>query len=323
MTSCYFSPGGLASPLLTPLLITQMTIPAFAAILLGTFFFQESSLYYRVCKTKIRWFTYYLMAQTALLVVCILVVAVAPGAVVAVEALSGILSVVGLVMLAVVRVAGGKDVFPQAGMGFGSLKHWLIYGAALVIFYLLLFGLNVLLVPGTWGDPAVIFPSEARAGWPPGLLWGIAAMNAILIGPFSGLVITFGEEYGWRGYLQRELEKLGRIKGVGLLGIIWGLWHAPVIMMGYNYPGEPFRGVVMMTLFCVFMSFVLAHAMYKSGGLWTAVYLHALNNGTASLLLGTAFVTTSSLFTFSLSLYALIPMGLVVLGLLSDKVWRE
>lgn len=318
-----FLTGGLASPLITPLLVTQMTIPSFAAILLGTFFFHESPLYYRVCKTNIRWFTYYFMVQTVLFVACILVVAVSPGTAKTVEALSGILSVVGLVMLVVVRLAGGKDVFPQAGMGFGSIKHWLIYGGVLVTFYLLLLGLNILLIPGSWGDPAVMFPNEARSGWPSVLLWGIAAMNAILIGPFSGLVITFGEEYGWRGYLQSELEKLGRIKGVGLLGVIWGLWHAPVIMMGYNYPGEPFWGVVMMTMFCLFMSYVLAYAMYKSGGLWTAVYLHALNNGAASLLLGFVFVTTSSLFTFSLSLYALIPMGLVVLGLLSDKVWRE
>jgi membrane protease YdiL (CAAX protease family) len=208
-------------------------------------------------------------------------------------------------------------------MGFGTIKHWFIYGAILIAFYLLLFGLNVLFVPGIWGKPAVMFPNEAQAGWPPALLWGIAVMNAILIGPFSGLVVTFGEEYGWRGYLQGELEKLGRIKGVGLLGVIWGLWHAPVILMGYNYPGEPFWGVVMMTMFCVFMSYFLAYAMYKSGGLWTAVYLHALNNGTASLLLGFAFVTNSSLFSFSLSLYALIPMGLVVLGILVDKVWQK
>ncbi len=315
--------GGMASRLLIILLTTQMTIPAFTAILLGTFFFLESPLYYKTCKSKIRWFTYYFMAQTVAFVLCILVVVISPGSAKAVEALTGLLAVAGLVMVVVVRIAGGKEVFLQAGMGFGTIKCWFVYGGALVMFYLLLFGLNALLVPGAWGDPAVMFPNESQAGWPPALLWGIASMNAILIGPFTGLVVTFGEEYGWRGYLQGELEKLGRIQGVGLLGIIWGLWHAPVIVMGYNYPGEPFWGVVMMTLFCIFMSYVLAYSMYKSGGLWTVVYLHALNNGAASLLLGIAFVTTSSLFSFSLSLYALLPMGLVVLGILSDKVWRK
>lgn len=50
-------------------------------------------------------------------------------------------------------------------------------------------------------------------------------INIIVVGPLLGLIITFGEEYGWRGFLQTELTCLGRIRGVFILGVIWGIWH--------------------------------------------------------------------------------------------------
>ncbi|MBT7069590.1 MAG: CPBP family intramembrane metalloprotease, partial [Anaerolineae bacterium] len=56
-------------------------------------------------------------------------------------------------------------------------------------------------------------------------------LNTTIIGPLLGLVIAFGEEYGWRGYLQGELVKLGRVKGVLWVGVIWGVWHAPAVAM--------------------------------------------------------------------------------------------
>ena len=45
----------------------------------------------------------------------------------------------------------------------------------------------------------------------------VAAVQTVLLAPILALVITFGEEYGWRGYLQSELLKLGRVRGVLLL----------------------------------------------------------------------------------------------------------
>ena len=99
----------------------------------------------------------------------------------------------------------------------------------------------------------------------------------MLLGPILGLVITFGEEYGWRGYLQSELFKLGRVRGVLLLGVIWGVWHWPLILMGYNYPGHPLLGVVLMTLYTMGLGIVLSYAVLKSGSVLLAAFLHALS----------------------------------------------
>ena len=107
----------------------------------------------------------------------------------------------------------------------------------------------------------------------------------LLVGPLLGLVIAFGEEYGWRGYLQHELIKLGRVRGVALLGVIWGVWHWPIILMGYNYPGYPVLGVLLMTLFTAGLGVVLGYAVLKSGSVLLAAFLHALNNQVVAFIL--------------------------------------
>ena len=57
--------------------------------------------------------------------------------------------------------------------------------------------------------------------------------------PLMGLVQCLGEEAGWRGYLlPKLLEFMKPWKAVLLTGVIWGLWHAPVIACGFNY-GKP------------------------------------------------------------------------------------
>src|SRR5579872_914147 len=48
--------------------------------------------------------------------------------------------------------------------------------------------------------------------------------------------INFGEEYGWRGYLLPQLLPLGQWPALVFSGAIWGFWHTPLILMGFDYP---------------------------------------------------------------------------------------
>jgi membrane protease YdiL (CAAX protease family) len=112
-------------------------------------------------------------------------------------------------------------------------------------------------------------------------------LQAVILGPIIGLLLAFGEEYGWRGYLQGELVKLGRVKGVLLVGVVWGVWHAPVIAMGHNYgleyPGFPWAGMLMMVVFTFFIGIFLAWAALRGRSVWPAVIGHASINGIAAL----------------------------------------
>jgi membrane protease YdiL (CAAX protease family) len=143
----------------------------------------------------------------------------------------------------------------------------------------------------------------------------------VIIGPFLGLIITFGEVYGWRGFLQTELVRLGRKCGVGLLGIIWVIWYWPIIWIGYNYPGRPVLGPLLMTGYTVALSYFLAYTVFKSKGVWTAAYLHALNNQAISFFLAAVVMPVSMAMSFGIGLPALKLCALVILLILPDPIW--
>jgi len=51
---------------------------------------------------------------------------------------------------------------------------------------------------------------------------------------FLLLPVSFGEEYGWRGYLLPRLLPLGEIKGTVILGLIWACWHLPPLTLAHD-----------------------------------------------------------------------------------------
>ena len=280
-----FLNGGLTHPSAALMLQFQMLMPAFAAMLLGMFFFKESPIYFKTNHTASRWFIYYYFLMTFAYLVGAVVGSVQPALSATLSALLLILSVVGLVLMLVLRWRGGPHSFAGAGMAFGKIRLWLLYGLAMVLLYGLETLMNYVFKLGTPADITKLYPPGTTTNLPTLALLASAFLNAVIIGPFLGLIITFGEEYGWRGYLQGELVHLGRIRGVGLLGIIWGVWHWPIILMGYNYPGQPVLGPLLMTAYTVVLAYFLAYAVFKSKGVWTAAYLHALNNQTLSFLM--------------------------------------
>ncbi len=93
-------------------------------------------------------------------------------------------------------------------------------------------------------------------------------------------VLTFGEELGWRGFLQNKLiAKKGMFWGIVILGLIWGFWHFPLILSGYNYPTTPVLGAFFLfPLTTVFASFFLAWLTLKAKSFWPAVIAHASVN---------------------------------------------
>jgi len=96
-------------------------------------------------------------------------------------------------------------------------------------------------------------------------------------------VAGFGEELGWRGFLQRELGYLGFWKSSALIGLIWGAWHAPIILQGHNYPQHPVAGVFMMIIFTLLLSPIFSYVRLKSGSVLAAAVIHGSLNGTVGL----------------------------------------
>lgn len=102
---------------------------------------------------------------------------------------------------------------------------------------------------------------------------------------FSCVLFFFGEEYGWRFFLQPRLQKkFGKIKGVILLGVIWGIWHLPLVLFYYSTPENFFYAVTTQIMCCIFLSIVFAYFYEKSGSLWCVVLLHFMNNAISSIM---------------------------------------
>lgn len=96
-------------------------------------------------------------------------------------------------------------------------------------------------------------------------------------------VAAFGEELGWRGLLIKEFKNLHFAKASLVIGFIWGIWHAPMILMGHNYPNNPQAGVLMMTVWCILLSFPFSYIVIKTKSVIAAALMHGVINGTAGL----------------------------------------
>lgn len=123
---------------------------------------------------------------------------------------------------------------------------------------------------------------------PLNLLMVAQGIQGVFLGPIMNFVTCFGEEWGWRGYLLPKLSKrLPLLPTLLISGIIWGLWHAPLTIVGHNYglgyPGFPFTGIGMMCLFCVTLGVFMSYVTLKTGSCIPAVLTHGAVNGFAAL----------------------------------------
>lgn len=104
---------------------------------------------------------------------------------------------------------------------------------------------------------------------------------AVLVNPLMGLPQCLGEELAWRGWLLPKLtEQFGQLRAVLLTSLIWGLWHAPVVAMGYNYgEGHPLANVAAMVLFCLVLGVIQGFLFWRTDSIWGPVLFHAAVNG--------------------------------------------
>lgn len=147
--------------------------------------------------------------------------------------------------------------------------------------------------PQLFDPSASYFAEAARAsGYADGsqvpLLLATQLATAILIVPFINMIPALGEEAGWRGMLFPTLcERLSSRAAALVVGVVWGLWHAPITMMGHNfgmgYPGFPVLGILSMVVFCTSLSLCLSYLRMRTGSVWSCALAHGALNGIAGV----------------------------------------
>lgn len=134
-------------------------------------------------------------------------------------------------------------------------------------------GVIVTFVYGNWADLGKSFT------------WQEASSAMLMIFAAAPLMAfnTFGEEFGWRGYMNQKMEPLIGTTGTVIVGgIIWGVWHAELTVVGHNfgtdYPGYPYLGIFAMCVSCTFQGIGLMWLTKKTGAVYPAAIMHAMNN---------------------------------------------
>ena len=149
---------------------------------------------------------------------------------------------------------------------------------------------------------------------PPVAIFLLSLVQGVIAGFTINLPITFGEELGWRGLLLSETQKSGFLRSNLFIGVVWGLWHAPLIVQGHNYPGHPVAGIFMMTLFTTALSFPMAYCRFKSRTILGPSALHGMFNPIGAL---TAFfvVGANPLFGFVAGVAGIAVILLLIIGI--------
>ncbi|MCS7112017.1 MAG: CPBP family intramembrane glutamic endopeptidase [Ignisphaera sp.] len=144
-----------------------------------------------------------------------------------------------------------------------------------------------------------------------------AYLSAVTINAFFAL----GEEIGWRGYIYRVLGSKPNLYSTVAVGILWGLWHSPaILLLGYNYSINRVLGVALFTLCTIALSYPHLIVTTVTGSVLPASSLHGAVNALWGLtiiasdlpmelkevwlglgLLGIAAWTTTSVILYALS----------------------
>lgn len=135
---------------------------------------------------------------------------------------------------------------------------------------------------GGLGNPAFFdaLVKQMHLGGPP---WLSIALGIALTGTFGligSISRALGEEIGWRGFLVPELARTTSFTTTALItGIVWSLWHYPVLIFGDYNAGTPiWYDLTCFTVMVVAISFIFTWMRLKSGSLWTGAILHASHN---------------------------------------------
>jgi len=146
------------------------------------------------------------------------------------------------------------------------------------------------------GFMAAQIPAGTELPFPMPVLAVIQMFEAVTYAPFINMLLAVGEEAGWRGYLTPYLTKrLGRTRGLVLSGVIWAVWHWPLILCagyeyGTGYPGAPYTGMALMCVLTTAMGILFSWLYDRADSIWAPALAHGAVNAAAGV--GILFMST-------------------------------
>jgi membrane protease YdiL (CAAX protease family) len=148
---------------------------------------------------------------------------------------------------------------------------------------------------------------------------GLVAQTFVVGIPLAALV-TWGEEFGWRSYLQIRLFGGRPVLAAIVTGLIWGIWHYPVILMGYEHYDNVILGLILFPVSTVLLSIIFGWLRFRTGSVWAASAAHGATNNFGSSVTFLLFVGGPHfIFVAYLGIFAWIPLGMLCAWIIGTK----
>jgi membrane protease YdiL (CAAX protease family) len=158
-----------------------------------------------------------------------------------------------------------KEGFADVSFRFGGRRGWSAIGLALIF-------------------PLVIGLVAYGTAWTTGLAHFDPPPVGGLVAVFAGgivvsVIVVSGEEIGWRGYMLTRLIDSGVPRPVFASGLIWALWHVPLVLAGVYAAGpSPVISAVLLVVGITSFGYVIARMRLETGSVWPAIVLHTAWN---------------------------------------------
>lgn len=238
-----------------------------------------------------------------------------------------------LVSLLLIERVGWRGFVRRTGLGLGASPRRTItitfavllglWGACLVVPFVatLLGGMSL-----DWSFPFLQQQVAATGQEIPIPMWALALISIFQM-PLAAFVpngiLGAAEEIGWRGYMMPELMRLGRVPALLVGGVIWGLWHTPLTLLGHNFQTDAWWGPLVMSVGCIVLGTVLSWARLRTDSVWPAAIGHGMFNAAA----GTGFMIAAldpapnPVIVSPLGVAGWIVLGAIAVALLARAPW--
>lgn len=184
----------------------------------------------------------------------------------------------------------------------------------------------IILVSLLFASPSVIpFSSASIKSFlelkPAAQITSLSIFTIVFVGRIFILNVAFsmGEELMWRGFMLQKLKNFSLMKKSLIIGSIWGVWHAPLIVLfQHNYPSHPYIGILFMVLLCSSLTPIMIMLTEKAGNLYAPSLFHATINAISPLSL-LIFYKASPFIIGITGVSGLIVMNLLNIGIYLQK----
>ena len=215
----------------------------------------------------------------------------------------------------------GKEGFADAGLKL-NFRHWPYFVFALLLPVAVVGAILLQVEASGLGHADFTLATAIKALAGRALPANTPAYVGLLIIPqllFTAILTTpvlWGEEFGWRGYLQPRLFPGKPLLAALATGPIWAVWHYPLIFRGYDFGDQALPGAAVMLVSCTLVSYIFAWLVERTGSIWSSSLAHAATNGVGGSLTLLWFAGLKQpLLTSYIGVFGLAPLLLVCIAI--------